>query len=428
MSQTSLEGTSVGEKPDMDFRSTRDKGQEEMFICKILGPTYQKILYPFISGLLFKMIQKCKEVGFLDKRIKDIINHWVFEPMDGSILAKFGYKCSANPQEDQCNNLLEITDETEFLKYNEEQKISFSQLMGAIYKFTIDDELTALFLNKDEDLQKKFMKNVNAYFSIPSNLTYKEMEDTLTNSESNKKWFHLWVISLLGNDVKNLYHGNLINEENYIRKWDRNLEFNRNNTVSSYKTIKPDDVLSCKNNDITNMLTEKGKPISNIMLGNSYTVPTKDSFWYKLMKKYNKEIIAGPSSSSVLTYQMIFTISKIIEDTPENKLLLLLCILTHYYQYSHSISEVLQQYCPEAQFEEYNLGLNDIEYIKFLIDKHGSDDIKRAGFYRHRSTIYRQPSGTESIAGGKKYRKTRKTHKKILKKSSYRKNGKRKYK
>ena len=158
MSQTSREGTSVGEKPDMDFRSTRDKGQEEMFICKILGPTYQKILYPFISGLLFKMIQKCKEVGFPDKRIKDIINHWVFEPNDGSILAKFGYKCSANPQEDQCNNLLEITDETEFLKYNEEQKISFSQLMGAIYKFTIDDELTALFLNKDEDLQKKFMK------------------------------------------------------------------------------------------------------------------------------------------------------------------------------------------------------------------------------------------------------------------------------
>jgi len=218
MSQTSnREGSTVGEKPDMDFRSARDKGQEEMFICKILGPIYQKILYPFISGLLFKMIQKCKEVGFQDKRIKDIINHWVFETRDGSILAKFGYKCSDNPEEDQCKNLLEITDETEFLKYNEEQKISFSQLMGAIYKFTIDDELTALFLNKDEDLQKKFMKNVNAYFSIPSNLTYKEMEETLTNSESNKKWFHLWVISLLGNDVKNLYHGNLINEENYIR-------------------------------------------------------------------------------------------------------------------------------------------------------------------------------------------------------------------
>lgn len=401
MSQTK---TSETKKSDMDFRSTTNIQREENFICKMFEDRYQSTLYPFISKILFNLIDKSKNLGFKHEKIKHIIDHWIFKLSNGNILSKFGYKCSKG---EICDNILKITNVNDFLKFNKDNNISFSELMGAMYKFTIDNEITGLCLDNDTELQKKFMDNVSNYFSIPSDLSYEEIKEKLASSTSNNKWFNLWVISLLGNNVKNLFHGNLINEEDYIRKWNKSLEFSQSKQIKDYNTIHQTDVIKCKINDIKNMLdNEDDSQINDIMLGNSYTIPTTDSFWFKLMKDYNKEVIAGPSSSSVLTYQMIFVISKVIEDTDENKLLLLLCILLHYYQYSHSISEVLQQYCPEAYFEKYTLDLDDIDYIKFLIEKYGK---KPFGSNKRLYIKTKRKTSSSVNIGGKNIKK--KTHK-----------------
>jgi hypothetical protein len=90
---------------------------------------------------------------------------------------------------------------------------------------------------------------------------------------------------------------------------------------------------------------------------------------------------------------MAFKIAKVLdENTPENKLLLLECILADYYDFFHSISEVLQEYTVDAGFEKYYLGMNDLDYIL---------NLKKTYFSGYPKTIE---------GGIKKKRKTKRRH------------------
>jgi hypothetical protein len=103
--------------------------------------------------------------------------------------------------------------------------------------------------------------------------------------------------------------------------------------------------------------------------------PIYNGIWWNIMKKNNKQIFAGPSSSSILCYELLFNISNILDKTFVNKVKLLCLIIADYYPIHHSISEILQLYTEDAKLPKYNLSMNDCNYLKKLIDMADLQDL-----------------------------------------------------
>lgn len=158
-------------------------------------------------------------------------------------------------------------------------------------------------------------------------------------------------------------HHNVMNDSDYIRKWKSDLEYTRQFDKSNYKLHK----ITRKNIKYNEF---KGYSENMIVLGNTYMKPRLNGIWFNLMKKYKKEVIAGPSSSAILAHQLIFDISKVLPKTEKNKVMLLLCILADYSVYHHSISEVIQTYASEASLKPYTIDMDTIEYLKQYIHKY----------------------------------------------------------
>jgi len=363
------------EKPNncnYDFRE--NKTEEDIYISELLA---DEELFIFASTLIFNYLQKCKDVGFSKKDTIDTIKVWYFN----IIVIKMGYNCDNY----DCNTLIDITNLEEFIQENKRLGLSLSDIMGALYKFQTNNDFTLKCIEKDSKLKKLFVNNVKEYFCLDKEETFETIKKTV--DESSGYWFYLWVITFVGNKNRNLLHNNLINDEDYIRKWNKNIEFSGSLNMDKYKTriLETDDV---KYNEMKNY------DYKNIMLGCTYFTIKTDTFWFNNMKKYKKQVIAGPSSSSVLTYQMIFKIAKIIPETDVNKFLLLKCILVHYYDFFHSISEVLQEYTVDSEFNDYNLSMNDIEYMREheikILNPKGSFGGKKHKTKKNKNKSYRK--------------------------------------
>jgi hypothetical protein len=154
-------------------------------------------------------------------------------------------------------------------------------------------------------------------------------------------------------------HHNTDTDADYVRKWASDVEFGKKSNTSKYalETLRRENVKFDQLKDYS----EK-----TLVLGKTYMRPRLNGVWFNLMKKYNKEVIAGPSSSAILGYQIIFDISKILPKNRKNKVLLLFCMIADYSMYYHSMSEVLQTYISEAELPAYTIDLNDLEYLNGL--------------------------------------------------------------
>lgn len=326
-----------------DFRDPEGKEKEKEFLCKLLT---SERLYTFACTLLYKMIQHAKKVGFSDDDIVFILKSYT---IGEKVLLKLGYTV------EQAKELLLVSDVVEFQSWNKAHDIPLMQLMGAFYKFQTSNPFVKLCIDADEALQKQFMSSVQTYFKIPQTLSYADFKTSIVE-KSYGYWFYLWVITFLQSNIKNLMHRNSISDPDYIRMWDKSIEFSSGSNVSKYKLaeLPPSD---CKYDQLRHFDQK------TLVIGSTFMVPRENGIWFNLMRLYKKEVIAGPSSSSVLSYQIIFDITKILEPTQENKILLLLCILCHYSEHYHSFSEILQSYTVDAQFKEYTMDMNDLEYI-----------------------------------------------------------------
>jgi hypothetical protein len=325
-----------------DFRSVTDKDKEMALVCGLLN---NKRLYVFVCTVLFKLIQHAKKVGLSDPDIVSVIKSYKV----GAVILKLGYTVT------EATELISVADVGAFIQWNMEHSIPFMQVMGASYKFQTSNEFVKLCIDADAELQATFMGTVQTYFKISAALPYQELQTEIIN-KSYGFWFYLWVVTFLMSDTKNMMHRNVISDPDYIRMWDKSIEFGSGDDVSKYKTVTL-TAADCKYDQLRNF-EEK-----SLVIGSTFMVPRQNGIWFNLMRHYKKEVIAGPSSSSVLSYQIIFDITKIMAPTAENKILLLLCILCHYSMYYHSISEVLQSYTVDAQLPTYTLDMNDIEYI-----------------------------------------------------------------
>ena len=334
---------------DTDFRSKCVKEEEDQYISMLL---HNNELYKFACKILFLTINHCKVIGLSKIFVTNILSS---SKLKGIIL-KLGYNL------EDASTLYNIQSLKEFILWNKERKVQFLQIMSAFFDFRNNNEFVKKCIENDRILMSQFMNTVCTYFKLPTSITYSELKHQIIE-KSYGQWFYLWVITYLQSSKINLMHRHSDTDGDYIkiRVADLNLKNMLNTSKYKFHTVTRKNI---KFNQYNNY------PKKTLISGKTYVAPRLNGIWINLMKKYKKEVIAGPSGSAILAYQIIFDISKILPKTEKNKVLLLLCIIADYSIYYHSVSEVLQTYVSEAELPSYTIDMNDLQYLKILNNKY----------------------------------------------------------
>lgn len=356
---------------ESDFRSIEDKTNQDELICSLISNPY---LYYFLCNLLYKTLKL--SVSYLgETATAKIIDSTFVKTKDISgnnveIINKPGFICNKN---NQCNIAIEIVKNRspiDFYNFNVENNTSFSQLMGAFYGYQGNNKMVRNIIKDDPMLSRQFVESFSEYFSIPKGKSFDELSFFV--DESYGSWFYMWVMTYLNLDIHSLFKRTLGSDDpDYIRK---KITIHKNDGTDPFELYEPFNVnkltdnrtLTCKQAQFMNYDT------NYLSSGLAYKKPRQNGVWFNIMKTYNKQILSGPSGSSLITFQFLLLLSKILDNTLENKVLLMLCIICDYYNYYHSISEVIQIYSVIADFEKYDLSKNDVNYIIDLIRSVGS--------------------------------------------------------
>ena len=354
-------------EPDMDYRPPEVKKNEQDLMCKLLK---SEKLYDFVSNMYFSLIQKTLSLiptwsGAKPWLIKNMNTHYHentdTKVKDESIILKPGYLCEKGKND--CEAILNIPNKEEFLEYNKSNKISYLQLMGALYKFPTDPQYIKAVIDSDPLLQAQFMTAIQLFFRVPISMSYSEYSKII--NESYTHWFYPWVYTFLFNRKPNLIHQmKSADDDIYLRK-----VIKKTTSTNDYKLItKPINDINCKADNFSNYNNKKKL---NFVSGNTYVTPRDNGVWYNTLRHYKKEMIAGPSGSSVFIYQNVFDISKILDKNEKNEIMLLMAILADYTGLYHSTTEILQVYCEESEHidTKYTLDMDDVEYIHKLMQK-----------------------------------------------------------
>ena len=350
-------------EPDMDYRTPGVKEKEQDIMCILLNSDK---LYAFVSDMYFSLIQKTLSLsdwpGARNWLIKNMDTFYHentdTKVKDKSIILKPGYLCN---EKNDCDAILNIPNKEEFLAYNKSNEISFLQIMGALYKFPTDPQYIKAVIDNDIILQEQFMIAIRLFFRVPDSMTYLEYSKII--NESYTHWFYPWVYTFLFNRKPNLIHQmKSADDDVYLRKVIQKTTSTKDYTLFT----KPIDYVKCKANNFANY----DKTDLKLVSGNTYVTPRDNGVWYNTLRRYNKEMIAGPSGSSVFIYQNVFEISKILEKNEFNEIMLLMSILADYTGLYHSTTEILQVYSEESQYiPKYTLEMDDVEYISNLMKK-----------------------------------------------------------
>ena len=354
-------------KPDMDYRTPEVKEKEEELICVLLK---SEKLYAFVSDMYFSLIQKTLSLSgswpgaraWLKKNM-DTFYHEDTETKqkDKTIILKPGYLCEGK---NDCNAILDIKNKEEFLAYNKSNNISFLQIMGALYKFPTDPQYIKAVIDSDPDLQAQFMEAIRLFFRVPDAMSYENYSKII--KESYTHWFYPWVYTFLFNRKPNFIHQMKSADDSvYLRKVIEKTTSTKDYTLFT----KPIGAVKCKADNFTNY----DNPTNlKLVSGNTYVTPRDNGVWYNTLREYKKEMIAGPSGSTVFIYQNVFDISKILPKNEDNEIMLLMAILADYTGLYHSTTEILQVYSEESKFTpKYTLDMDDVEYIRGLMQKVG---------------------------------------------------------
>jgi len=352
-----------------DYRNHRDKLNENQFICKL---RQNKKLYYYANKILFNYIQCALNNGLSKKNIIDIISIELLTNKSNKsnkskkysrikiptytkktpLITKNGYNCTKY----DCSVIFNFKTAKELTEYNLQHNISILQITSSYYKFQINNIFFTAIYKKDPILNKQIVDTFNHYFF--TTYTFDEIDAIVKKSEGH--WFYTWLLMFLS-PTKNLMHRNSNEDKDYIRKWVYDIQMS--DIVQS-----PQKKLTC----VENMYEDK----YNIMTGDSYMKPVKNGVFWNVMKNHKKEIIAGLSSSTVLCYNSIFNVTRILKKTNKNKVIVLCLILLDYYQLHHSISEILGFYSIEAGFNDYKLDNNDLDYVQDKIQQFVPDLLK----------------------------------------------------
>jgi hypothetical protein len=334
-----------------DFRLKDNRNKENEFICKLRS---NKQLYMYANKILFGYIQ-CALKYKIPK--KDIINMISIEILSNKTntkknsietLSKYTKKRPLNLKNGfdcnkyDCNSILKFKNYKQLAEYNIKHNISILQITSSYYRFQTNNKFFTMIYKSDPILKQKIVDTFNLYFF--TEYSFDEIDKIVSKSEGY--WFYTWLLVFVESPTKNLMHRNSNEDKDYIREWLK--------TITDYNTIKQKDIVCGKNMYENNY---------NVMVGDTFMKPVYNGIFWNTMKSHKKSIIAGFSSSTVLCYNSVFNITRILNPTPKNKVMLLCLIALDYYQLHHSLSEVVSFYSVEAGFNDYKLTHNDVDYV-----------------------------------------------------------------
>jgi hypothetical protein len=351
----------------LDFRSDNQKKLEDDYVCSLRK---DDTLYRFSSDLLFKNIQLAKKANLSSKEIVNIIRLHMFNrnknktrkqyyqkfnipykrskfTLKKNAVLKNGYDCYTN----NCYNIINFNTENELYEFNRKNNITLLQLTSAFFDFKSNNKIITYCIKNTPNLRKKVLIFMNEYFGTPKSFTFYDLEKLVKASRG--RWFISWIFAYGLNDIHNVFHRGINNDEDYIR--NKIKVFNRET-----------DIIRSDTSNFRCLKNQYSKNLKKLVVGSTYYKLENNSIFVNLFKKYNKNIISGPSGSASLTYSYIFNASNLLKETNENKVLLLKMVIADYYDIYHSISEILLQYSADAKFPLYDLSMNDIEYINKL--------------------------------------------------------------
>lgn len=346
-----------------DYRKSKTRKKENRLSCNLKSHPY---VYKFACQLLFKVIQLAKKAGYKDEEILEFLEAKRFNPEKGrktrktysrlpppdftlqnDVILKNGYSCKKY----DCSEVIKAKTWQELYEWNLRNKVQLLQITGSMYKFQMENRLITYCIRHSSELKEKIVSAFKKYFHTPASFGFDDIEALVKKSEGF--WFYPWLLLFMQSPIQNLMHRNLNEDKDYIRKWKQKLVGPKN--IYTYKLKKRNCLRKQYNSRLTKVVT-----------GNTFMNPTYNGIWWNLMKKYNKQILSGPSSSSVIFYQFYFSIAKLLSPTRENKIKALALVLADYYPIHHSYSEILQLYTEDAHLPPYSLNKSDIDYIKSL--------------------------------------------------------------
>lgn len=323
---------------DEKFNKIKD---EEILSCFVHSDEY---VYRFAFKIMYNTIKKAKQIG-MDK---DYIISTISEKAYGTNLLKPGFtiekakeiydlvKIEYDTESDE-NKLLEELEKVSEKKY-------FHQFMGSFYNFTINPTFILGVIERDSDLEETVMNRIKKLFCLPEEVTWKKIKILLSENPNNRLYLDVLVYG--SKCPESLYRRNMFNSP-YIRQ----------NSSAMHITEPTKCHESMRNNHITNIITS-----------NTFYSVDNDMFFAKLLKSFDRKYMAGPSSSAVLAYIFVFTFLK-LDESEENKILLLSCIIGDYIPYFHSLTEILMTYTFEID-KKYDLSIDPVDFTKELIKPH----------------------------------------------------------
>lgn len=295
------------------------------------------------DNLLFSTIKTAVKVGVSDDEILKLMKP---EITDNIYLIKTGFSDEENKKLLNIikNNVAPNKEFTDITQNN------FEKVMSAFYPFTYNIEYQIKIIDKNMSLQNKVVEKFNSLFC--GDFSWDEIKNLLNNE--NDKWLLLDILINLSNCPGSIFRRNLGNKP-YIR-------YKKSPNKDSYDFINYDQ-LGCKIDTATNKNNK-------IVLGSSFYTVYDDMVFAKVLKKYNRKYLAGPSGSTVLLYVHVFDVLG-YERSKLNNDLLLGTIIANYVPIYHTVTEILLS----SSFETGNKYVISMDPVEFVINEMKSSNI-----------------------------------------------------
>lgn len=279
----------------------------------------------FAIQLLYITINNCLKFRMTNK-LKNLLVETIYIENN-----KYIVKPGLNRNE--INRVVNLVLNKEFIKFREYFNNRLHVVYGALYKFTYDVEFILEFINRDKMLQNKLIEVIKKLFSIE--LKWKEF---LSMIDEENKWIVLDLLINLTSCPITTVRRNL-NNQYYIR-----------DKYTLYEYYKGD--LGC---------SEEMKNNKNygVVYGSSFYKINDKSFYAKIMEKYKRNYLAGPSSSVILLHIYVYNILKLNID----KKYILALAVSDYIPFSHTLTEILLTYSSELEIE-YNLEIDPVDFTE----------------------------------------------------------------
>ncbi len=347
---------------EYDGRPKAVKEAEDNLVCSLRS---NPVLYRLANKILFRLIQLAKAAKITNREILYFIKQQNFNEeqakknstrrrtslkirkytfrIKGDAIIKNGYNCGRY----NCNNILKCATEDELLAFNIKNGIKLLQITGAYYIFQRNPKIITYCIEHNPHLQYRVLKTFRGLFHVPDSFNFEQL--TKIVKKSGGHWFFPWLLMYGVSPVQSLFHRNLAMDPDYVRK--------RMNNISKLSNVVLNSTEGC-------ISEQFDSNIKNIVKGTTFYRPTFNGVWWNIMKQYKKHVVAGPSGSSVVFYDIIFNVTGILKKNFKNHVNALALLIADYYPAYHSIAEILQLYTEDAKLPKYSLEMNDIEYLR----------------------------------------------------------------